>query len=463
MMNTLHNGCCLAYLKTLPDCSVDLIFCDPPYALGSEVIIKPNGKPDYKKAVDFMSKWEQPDGKFWERWFMEANRVLKYGGRVLMFGMDRQLFLNCYYANLAGFTQQQSLYWFFISNFPKATDCSKQLDKHFKAEREVVGKYQAPDGANRQPRKTSHFKQDANENNYDLTAPTTNMAKKYDGFKYGIAPLKQTNETIMVFQKPCKTGSPLHDILAMENGDATITASIVDIENNRVATSEDLGRLNKDDNGMFAVGNGASGHYGKPIESQGRFPAQTFVDSAAAERLDSQSQGIENGYRKNPSTNRMYGSGVIGKVGERGYLDSGGCSKILHKCDYDKEDHDLYFYCSKVSGGERNEGLQGRMDKKIGSNTMSGGDDTRIRPEQINENNHPTLKPISLLVQILRLFKTPNEQVLLDPFAGTMTMGVAANKVGGFEYVGIELDPDYFAIAKERIAHVEHDLINLFG
>ena len=102
------------------------------------------------------------------------------------------------------------------------------------------------------------------------------------------------------------------------------------------------------------------------------------------------------------------------------------------------------------------------MNKKVGSNTMSG-DDTRGHPIPINENNHPTLKPISLLVQILRLFKTPNPQVLLDPFMGTASMAIAANKVGGFDYVGIELNSDYFAIAQERIAHAEHDLINVFG
>jgi DNA modification methylase len=55
-MIELKQGDCLELLKTLPDCSIDLIFCDPPYALGSEVIIKPDGKPDYKKAVDFMKK-----------------------------------------------------------------------------------------------------------------------------------------------------------------------------------------------------------------------------------------------------------------------------------------------------------------------------------------------------------------------------------------------------------------------
>jgi hypothetical protein len=130
-MIELKQGDCLELMKTLPDNSIDLIFCDPPYALGSEVIIKPNGKPDYKKAVDFMNKWDQPDGTFWEEWFCEAKRVLKHGGHCLMFGMDRQLWFNCYYANYAGFTQKQSLYWYFISNFPKASDLSKNLDKYF--------------------------------------------------------------------------------------------------------------------------------------------------------------------------------------------------------------------------------------------------------------------------------------------------------------------------------------------
>ena len=47
------------------------------------------------------------------------------------------------------------------------------------------------------------------------TLPQTDLAKKYDGYKYSVAPLKQTCETIMVFKKPNKTGSVLHDTLAM--------------------------------------------------------------------------------------------------------------------------------------------------------------------------------------------------------------------------------------------------------
>jgi hypothetical protein len=57
--------------------------------------------------------------------------------------------------------------------------------------------------------------------------------------KYSIAPLKQTNETILVFQKPYKTGSCLHDTLAYENGDDTCMCGAVDVEGNRCEIDED--------------------------------------------------------------------------------------------------------------------------------------------------------------------------------------------------------------------------------
>jgi len=65
MIETI-NANCLDVLKETAANSQDLIFCDPPYALGSDVIIRKDGKPDYRKAVDFMAKWQQPDGYFWE-------------------------------------------------------------------------------------------------------------------------------------------------------------------------------------------------------------------------------------------------------------------------------------------------------------------------------------------------------------------------------------------------------------
>jgi DNA modification methylase len=99
--NKIHTSDSLAYLKTLSDSSQDILYCDPPYALGSEIIIRSDGKVDYAKASDFMSKWEMPTGAYWEEWFSEAYRVLKHGGWLIMFGMDRQLLLFKYYAQLS--------------------------------------------------------------------------------------------------------------------------------------------------------------------------------------------------------------------------------------------------------------------------------------------------------------------------------------------------------------------------
>ena len=193
----------LQFLKERADYEFDINYSDPPYALGSEVIIRPDGKVDYKKANDFMNKWEMPTGEYWEQWFKEAYRTLKHGGYCIMFGMDRQLLLFKYYANLAGFEEQQSLYWYFISNFPKATDLSKMIDKNAGAEREVIGKNEifikrnpndtginrfitTKDGINKDGRKTNATKNISIEN---ITAPSTDLAKKFEGYKYSISPL----------------------------------------------------------------------------------------------------------------------------------------------------------------------------------------------------------------------------------------------------------------------------------
>ena len=470
MIETI-NANCLDVLKETAANSQDLIFCDPPYALGSDVIIRKDGKPDYRKAVDFMAKWQQPDGYFWEQWFAEAFRVLRYGGRVVMFGMDRQLMLNKYYACFAGFAEQQSLYWFFISSFPKASDLSKNLDKNAGAEREVVGK--KTDG-----RYASDFQ---NGNNpfvgmqkdstkevsnkiTNITTPATTLAQKYNGMKYSIAPLKQTNETILVFQKPYKTGSCLHDTLAYENGDDTCMCGAVDVEGNRCEA------ISETDNKSRLVGfkglkfNSDTYHKSITINQQtdignGRYPAQTYCDDEAAKVLDRQSGICKSGRlgighvgsnsfgvcktdRKKNAISKEYGN------------DTGGCSRILHRCNYDLNDYDIYMYCPKVSNKERNEGC-GMLETHTSNwNAKSTFQNTPPEKQQPKSNNHPTVKPIALLKKIIQLFKTPNPLHVLDPFMGSGSMGIACIELG-VSYTGVELDAEYYTIAQTRLAHHE--------
>lgn len=71
------------------------------------------------------------------------------------------------------------------------------------------------------------------------------------------------------------------------------------------------------------------------------------------------------------------------------------------------------------------------------------------RPTQ--KNHHPTVKPTDLMAYLCRLI-TPPGGTVLDPFNGSGSTGKAAVREG-FNYIGIELDPEYAAIATARIKH----------
>ena len=74
------------------------------------------------------------------------------------------------------------------------------------------------------------------------------------------------------------------------------------------------------------------------------------------------------------------------------------------------------------------------------------------------EKQHPTQKPINLMVELILLF-TSQEQTILDPYMGGGSTGVACARLGR-KFIGIEIDPDYYEIACERIrkAYQQGDL-----
>ena len=79
-----------------------------------------------------------------------------------------------------------------------------------------------------------------------------------------------------------------------------------------------------------------------------------------------------------------------------------------------------FFYCPKTNKSDRSEG-----------------------------NIHPTVKPTDLMLYLIRLV-TPKGGVILDPFMGSGSTGKAAIR-GGFDFIGIEREDEYFQIAEGRI------------
>lgn len=106
-----------------------------------------------------------------------------------------------------------------------------------------------------------------------------------------------------------------------------------------------------------------------------------------------------------------------------------------------------FFYCAKASRDDRNDGLQGMRVFRAGE--RAGG-----RAE--GQNNHPTVKPTDLMRWLCRLV-TPLSGLVLDPFAESGSTGRGAI-TEGFQFVGIELDPEYARIAEARIRAVQPGL-----
>lgn len=115
-----------------------------------------------------------------------------------------------------------------------------------------------------------------------------------------------------------------------------------------------------------------------------------------------------------------------------------------------------FFYCPKTSKRDRDEGLSlpestpgektGRVDGSVGISPYAGS-------RSPTRNNHPTVKPTDLMRYLCRLV-TPPQGVVLDPFMGSGSTGKAA-LLEGFNFIGIEREPEYVQIARERLTHAE--------
>jgi site-specific DNA-methyltransferase (adenine-specific) len=90
-----------------------------------------------------------------------------------------------------------------------------------------------------------------------------------------------------------------------------------------------------------------------------------------------------------------------------------------------------FFYIAKASRAEREAGLDA--------------------PDGQRANIHTTVKPLALMRHLVRLV-TPKGGKVLDPFMGSGSTGCAA-VLEGMGFVGIDITPEYVAIAQKRIDH----------
>ena len=81
----------------------------------------------------------------------------------------------------------------------------------------------------------------------------------------------------------------------------------------------------------------------------------------------------------------------------------------------------------------------------------------RHRPQNMDGGKvHPTQKPLALMRWCIEMLTSPGATVF-DPFMGSGTTGVACVQTGR-NFIGIEIDPTYYAIAEKRIKEAQMQL-----
>jgi site-specific DNA-methyltransferase (adenine-specific) len=119
-----------------------------------------------------------------------------------------------------------------------------------------------------------------------------------------------------------------------------------------------------------------------------------------------------------------------------------------------------FFYCAKASKAERDAGCEALEERarprnigQLGDEFDSDGHHHKYDPTR--RNHHPTVKPLALTEYLARLILPPQRNTprrLLIPFSGSGSEMIGALKAGWDEVIGIELDPEYVAIAEARLA-----------
>jgi site-specific DNA-methyltransferase (adenine-specific)/modification methylase len=78
--------------------------------------------------------------------------------------------------------------------------------------------------------------------------------------------------------------------------------------------------------------------------------------------------------------------------------------------------------------------------------------------ERIKNPKHPTQKPVNLLKHLIKI-ATNEGDIVLDPFMGVGSTGVAAVEIGR-RFIGIEIDEAYFEAAKKRLDEIQPSLLS---
>jgi len=340
-----------------------------------------------------------------EMW-SECLRVLKPGGYLLSFSATRTYHRMAVAIEDSGFEIRDMIEWVYGSGFPKSLNIGKAVDKMQGNDREVVGERKQ-----RANSENSNIKMNGCPSEVEIVTKGTS---EFEG--KGTA-LKPAHEPICMARKPLAEKTVAENVLKWGTGG-------INIDESRVGTNEKLSVKAHDiPNGQFHYSFGATDW---EVNKLGRFPANLIHDN---------SEEVRECF---PNESERFFKSII--------------------------------YQAKASKSERNKGCEGLEGTYVAQGNQAKAELARGNTDfnnsnkhnnvQLLKNHHPTVKPIKLMEYLIKMV-TPTNGIVLDPFMGSGSTGVAC-VLNNFEFVGIDLDKDYCEIARARIEGVKETQTKMF-
>lgn len=463
------------------------LICDPPYHL-TEITKRfgaENSAPAQfgtdgafsRLSKGFMGKqWDGGRVAFEPETWAALGRLMHHGAFGMAFASTRGFHRMAVAIEDAGFIIHPMICWNFASGFPKATRLDVQIDRAAGAERETVGtRKHAPkwaaaelgyrekdNGYNSKERKT-----------FDVTASATDLAKAWEGHRYGLQSLKPAIEPIIVFQKPYQ-GKPVESI-------TRTGAGAINIEMGRIGTGKDgnpdrFVGIKKFNGNTYASDEHTLGMTSGAIDNAlGRWPSNLVLSHSpecnghcvascpvrclGEQSGETESKASERGtveifdelYKRAPS---WHGESTV-----RGHDDEGTAARFFFNADYAlerMEANDPLIYIPKASTAEREAGLDGFESTTVDDGRLTPIDNAYQRGETQRRNIHPTIKPIALVRHLATLLLPPDlyaPRRILIPFAGVASEMIGAMLAGWEDVQGIELEAEHIPIARARLAY----------
>ena len=352
--------------------------------------------------LGFMGKsWDSTGIAFNPKTWELALKLLKPGGYLLGFSASRNYHRMAVAIEDAGFEIRDQIMWLYGSGFPKSLNIGKAIDKRNGVQGDVIGTRKVTSSDIGQKSGWNHLNTDRGDYEY------REIMNEYEG--WGTA-LKPAHEPIVMARKPLSEKSIVDNVLKHGTGAINIDGCRIEGNEANGAERKTANRKSRSEDGVWTDNNSGmkqeDNHFAD-ADPRGRFPANLMHG------------GLQEGWAR-------------------------------------------FFYCPKTSSAERNRGLenftakpiawgnQAKAELKRGNlDFAADGDGTKHNKVSMRLNTHPTVKPVELMKYLCRLV-TPKGGIVLDPFMGSGSTGMAA-KDEGFDFIGIEKDEEYFKICESRI------------